>query len=154
MSQRVVRSITVRRPHEEVAAFITDPHRVLTVIPGFARFTYFGDVSTEEDPTAEEWDVFLDVGTLHIGGRVIVRHPSVNRLEWRSARGTRHSFSMTVEPLGEHSRLTMSLRFGFSGLALARLTEVLGRGIAARHLEAGLEEVRHHLEYGDVLRVD
>ncbi len=40
MTQRVTRSVTVRRPHEEVAAFVTDPHRVLEVIPGFARFAY------------------------------------------------------------------------------------------------------------------
>jgi carbon monoxide dehydrogenase subunit G len=148
MSQTVVRAITVRRPREEVAAFVTDPHRVLDAIPGFARFSFVGKTDVEGE---EEWDVFLEVGTLHIGGRVLVRRPSPSRLEWRGERGTRHSFSMTVEPLGEHSRLTMHLEYSFAGLLMARVSEMLGRGIAARHLEAGLEQVRHLLEHGDAV---
>jgi hypothetical protein len=80
---------------------------------------------------------------------VLVHKPSVNRLEWHAERGTRHSFSFNVEPLGEHSRVTMTLEYSFAGMLVARVTEFLGRGIAARHLEAGLEEVRHLLEHGD-----
>lgn len=148
MAQEVTRSITVRRPHEETARFVTDPHQVLEVIPGFARFQF---VEPGPGRGEELWDVFLEVGTLHIGGRVIVTRPSRNRVEWRSQRGTRHSFAMNVEPLGEHSRVTMSLRFTFPGLVMARVTEVLGRGIATRHLEAGLEEIRHLLEYGEAV---
>ena len=144
MTQRVTRSVTVRRPHEEVAAFVTDPHRVLEVIPGFARFAYVGE---GPGPTDEVWDVFLDVGTLHVGGRVLVSHPSASRLEWHSQRGTTHSFSMTVEPLGEHSRLTMTLAYTFTGWVSARVTELVARGIAARHLDAGLEQIRHLLEH-------
>jgi carbon monoxide dehydrogenase subunit G len=143
MTQRVTRSITVRRPHDEVAAFATDPHRVLEVIPGFARFEYVGDAPSN----AELWDVFLEVGTLHVGGRVLVTHPSPHRLEWRSQRGTAHTFSMTVEPLGEHARLTMSLTYTFAGWLSARVSEVVARGIAARHLDAGLEQIRHLLEH-------
>lgn len=144
MTQRVTRSVTVRRNHEEVAAFVTDPHRVLEVIPGFARFAHVGD-----GPSAGEelWDVFLDVGTLHVGGRVLVCHPSPHRLEWRSQRGTAHSFSLAVEPLGEHSVLTMSLAYSFTGWLSARLSELVARGIAARHLDAGLEQIRHLLEH-------
>jgi len=145
VGQRLTRAITIRRPHREVAGFVTDPHRFLPVIPGFARFTYVGPAAED----GEEWDVFLDVGTLHVGGRVVVRHPSVNRLEWSSARGARHSFAMTVEPIGEHTRLTMTLEYQFPGLLMARITELLGRSIAGRHLDAGLEEVRHLLEHGD-----
>jgi len=148
MSQRVIKDITVRRPHEEIAAFITDPHRVLEAIPGFARFEYVGDTSVAG---GEEWDVFLGVGTLHVGGRVLVSHPSVNRLQWRSLRGTQHAFHMTVEPLGEHSRLTMSLEYHFPGLVGSRVAEIVARGIVARHLEAGLQEIRHLLEYGDAV---
>ena len=67
MGQRLTRGITIRRPHREVAGFVTDPHRFLPVIPGFARFTFVGAAAEG----GEEWDVFLDVGTLHVGGRVL-----------------------------------------------------------------------------------
>lgn len=146
MTQRVTRSITVRRSHEDVAAFATDPHRVLEVIPGFGRFSHVGDGPEEGQ---EEWDVFLEVGTLHVGGRVLVSRPSANRLEWHSLRGTSHSFSMTVEPLGEHGVLTMTLAYTLPGLLTARLAELVARGITARHLEAGLEQIRHVLEHED-----
>ena len=144
MSQRVTRSITVRRPQDEVAPLVTDPHQVLEVIPGFARFQYVED---GPGPGQELWDVFLDVGTLHVGGRVQVSHPSANRLEWHSVRGTAHSFSLTVEPQGEHTRLTMSLAFTFTGWLSARVSEIVARGIVARHLDAGLEQIRHLLEH-------
>ena len=146
MSQRVVRSITVRRPQRDVAAFVTDPHRVLPVVPGLGRFQHVG---AGEEPGQEEWDVFLEVGTLHVGGRVLVTRPSVHSLEWHSLRGTVHTFEMTVEPLGEHSRLTMSLTYRLPGLVTARLAEIVARGITARHLEAGLEQIRHVLEHED-----
>jgi carbon monoxide dehydrogenase subunit G len=144
MTVRVSRAINVRRSYSDVAAFVTDPHRVLDTIPGFARFAYIGEV---ED--GEEWDVFLEVGTLHVGGRVLVTWPSPNRLEWRSLRGTRQRLVMDVEPLGDHARLTMTLSYGLSGLVLSRISELLARGLVSRHVEAGLQQVRHHLEYGD-----
>lgn len=146
MSQTVTRAITVRRHHEDVAAFATDPHRVLEVIPGFGRFQHGGDGA---EPGTEEWDVFLAVGTLHVGGRVLVSRPSPHRLEWHSLRGTVHTFTMTVEPVGEHSRLTMSLTYRLPGLVSARLAELVARGITDRHLAAGLEQIRHILEHED-----
>jgi len=151
MSQRVTRSILVRRSHEDVAAFVTDPHQVLPVVPGFARFAYVDDNVDDRGADAEQWDVFLEVGTLHVGGRVLVVRPSANQLEWQSDRGTRHSFSLEVEPVGEHAQVTMEIEYGLSGLLMARISEILARGIVVRHIEAGLEEIRHHLEYGDVI---
>lgn len=147
---RVTRSITVRRPHCEVARFVTDPHRFLPVMPGFGRFRY---VEPGPEEGEELWDVFLEVGTLHVGGRVVVSRPSANRLEWVSHRGARHSFSVNVEPVGEQARLTMTLEYHFDGFLTGRVTELLGRGIAVRHLEAGLQEVRHLLEYGDLVEL-
>ena len=146
MAQRVTRSITVRRRHDDVAAFVTDPHRFLEVVPGFGRFQYVGDGDAAGE---EEWDVFLQVGTLHVGGRVLVRRPSASHLEWHSLRGTSHTFTMTVEPLAEHARLTMSLTYTLAGGLAARLTEKVAGGIVGRHLEAGLEQVRHELEHED-----
>jgi hypothetical protein len=146
MSQTVVRAINIRRPYDEVAAFVTDPHCVLAAIPGFARFAFIGPA---EEPGAEEWDVFLEVGTFHVGGRVVVTKPSVNRLEWDSRRGTRQHLSMVVEPLGDKARLTMTLQYALQGLVVSRVSELLARGLVTRHVEAGLQQVRHLLEYGD-----
>ena len=147
MTQRIRRDIVVRRPHEEVAAFVTDPPQLLGAIPGFARFKHLGPA--DEPPGAEHYEVFLEIGTLHVGGRVVVLKPSRNRLEWRSDRGTSHSFAMSVEPVGEHALVTVEMEYRLSGLLMARAAERLARGIVVRHLEAGLEEVRHLLEYGD-----
>lgn len=147
MSQSVIRAINIRRPYDEVAAFVTDPHCVLAAIPGLARFAYIGPAP--EVLGGEEWDVFLEVGTFDVGGRVVVTKPSVNRLEWRSLRGTQQHFSMVVEPLGDSARLTMTLRYALQGLVVSRLSELLAKGLVTRHVEAGLQQVRHQLEYGD-----
>jgi carbon monoxide dehydrogenase subunit G len=145
MTERLVRAINVRRPYDEVAAFVTDPARSLAAIPGFARFAFQGP----GEDGGEEWDVFLEVGTFHVGGRVLIRTPSPHRIEWEPLRGTASRFAMTVEPLGEHARLTMDMTYSLEGLLLARISELLVRGVVARHLEAGLQEMRHQLEYGD-----
>ena len=147
MAQTVVRAINIRRPYDEVAAFVTDPHCVLEAIPGFARFAFCGDAP--DVPGGELWDVFLEVGTFQVGGRVVVTRPSVNRLEWRSLRGTQQEFSMVVEPLGDQARLTMTLRYALQGLVISRVSELIAKGLVTRHLEAGLQQVRHQLEYGD-----
>jgi hypothetical protein len=147
MAQTVVRAINIRRPYDEVAAFVTDPHCVLDAIPGFGRFAFIGPSATV--PGGEEWDVFLEVGTFQVGGRVVVTRPSVNRLEWRSLRGTRQRLAMVVEPLGDAARLTMTLHYELSGLVISRISELLAKGMVTRHVEAGLQQVRHQLEYGD-----
>jgi hypothetical protein len=153
VSQRVVRSIRVRRSPQEVADLVTDPHRVLPVIPGFARFAYVGAAADEQTGGTEEWDVFLEIGTLHVGGRVEVTRPSPHHLAWRSDRGTRHTFDLVVEPVDDPDAalVRMELAYTLSGLLMAKVSELVAKGIVARHLEAGLEEVRHHLEHGDVL---
>ena len=145
MSERIVRAINVRRPYDEVAEFVTDPATALAAIPGFARFAFQGP----GEDGGEEWDVFLEVGTFHVGGRVLITTPSPNRIEWTPLRGTSSHFVMMVEPLGEHARLTMSMEYSLNGLLLARITELLVKGVVSRHLEAGLQEMRHRLEYGE-----
>ena len=148
MSERIVRAINVRKPYDEVAAFVTDPAQALAAIPGFARFSYQGP-GESEGSEGEEWDVFLEVSTFHVGGRVLITTPSPNRIEWTPLRGTSSHFVMMVEPLGEHARLTMEMTYSLNGLLLARITELLVKGAVSRHLEAGLQEMRHRLEYGD-----
>lgn len=91
--------------------------------------------------------MFLHSGTIYLGGRVLIAPPSDNRLRWRSVQGTQHSFEARIEPGDQGSRLTMTLNFSASGLAIARISELIGRGLVARNLEAAAEEIRHHLEF-------
>lgn len=139
-------SCVVRRPVAEVAAFATDPVSLLPRIPGVERFHHAGP---GEERGTEAWDIFLTVGSLHIGGRVDVSRPRPTQLHWTAVRGTDQTFDLTVLPHGDGSVLRMSLRVGLRGLLMARIAEVLGRGVIVRHLEAGVQNVRHHLEYGD-----
>jgi hypothetical protein len=41
------------------------------------------------------------------------------------------------------------MEYSLDGLLLARITERLVKGAVSRHLEAGLQEMRHRLEYGE-----
>ena len=139
-------SCVVRRPVEEVAAFATDPAQLLPRIPGVERFR---DVGPGRSAGAEAWDIFLTVGSLHVGGRVDVSRPEPTHLHWTAVRGTDQTFDLTVSPHEDGSLLRMTLRVGLRGLLMARIAEVLGRGVIVRHLEAGVQNVRHHLEHGD-----
>jgi hypothetical protein len=142
MTQNVTVSKRIRRPVEEVGAFVADPHRLVPVITTVGRCEYIGD-----DDQDQLWDVFLVSGTLHLGGRVLVTRDGSHGLRWRSLRGTRHSFKAHVEGDEQTCRLTVSLTFSLAGLGIARLSELIGRGIVARNLQAAVEELRHRLEF-------
>lgn len=142
MAQTVTVSRQVRRPVDETSAFVTDPRKLLSQLSTLSRCRF-----VESGDDGELWDVFLDSGTVHLGGRVLIAPPDGSRLRWRSVRGTRHSFEDLVEPEGESSRLTISLTFSVTGLGVAWISEMIGRGLVARNLEAIAEEVRHHLEF-------
>ncbi len=137
-------SVRIRRPVDEVAPFVTDPHQCLPVITGFGRFRHLRDLPEEHH---QEWEVFLTVGTLQLGGAVDVDLARSRHLIWRSLRGTRHTFDLAVEPVGEESLVTLEMTLSLSGLLMARLAERVGRGIMTRHLEAAAEELRHHVEF-------
>lgn len=140
----VTESVVVRRPVAEVAPIATDPDVILPLISGLGRFQL---IEARPDGT-ELWDVFLDVGSIHIGGRVEVPVPEPTVLAWESVRGTRHACRLEVSDEDGHSRLaiTMSLELA-GGLMAARVAGFLAGGIMRRHLQAGLEQLRHHLEY-------
>lgn len=91
--------------------------------------------------------MFLDVGTIHVGGRVVASRPDPCSLTWRSVRGTVHEFSLTVVPEGRDSRIDATMTLTLAGGASAWVAEQLARSIMARHLEAGLQQLRHYLEF-------
>ncbi|MCV6967208.1 hypothetical protein H7J50_25900 [Mycobacterium intermedium] len=127
---------------DTAGAFVTDPHELFPKVSTFSRCR-----PIESRRSGELWEVFLHSGTIYLGGRVLIAPPRDNRLQWRSVRGTRHSFEARVEPDDEGSRLTMTLNFSASGLGIARISELIGRGLVVRNLEAAAEEIRHHLEF-------
>lgn len=91
--------------------------------------------------------MFLDIGAIHVGGRVLVVTAD-RSLTWRSVRGTRHSMVVEVADHPDGAVVTMAMTVQLGGLVLGRAAELLARGIAGRHLVAGLEQLRHHLEFG------
>lgn len=140
----VTESVVVRRPLAEVAGTATDPHVILPLMGGLGRFRFI----TSEPDGRELWDVFLDVGSIHIGGRVEVPLPEPTLLTWASVRGTRHSCRLEVVDEGAQTRLDLTMSLDLAGgLLAARLAGFLAGGIMRRHLQAGLEQLRHHLEY-------
>lgn len=141
MTQTVTVDKRIRRPVEEVGAFVADPHRFIPILATVGRCEYVGDSGDDQ-----LWDVFLVSGTLHLGGRVVLTKGR-NRLTWRSLRGTRHSFEARAEDHGDVSRITLTLTYSLTGLGIARLSELIGRGIVGRNLQAAAEELRHRLEF-------
>ena len=142
MTQKVTVSRHVRCPVDESSAFVTDPHRLFSKLSTLSRCRF---IESRDD--GELWDVFLDSGTVHLGGRVLATSPDDGRLHWQTVRGTRHTFDAVVEPDGQDSRLTMTLSFSVAGFGIAWISEMIGRGLVSRNLEAIAEEIRHHLEF-------
>jgi carbon monoxide dehydrogenase subunit G len=143
MSTTVRRSITIRRPVDEVAAIATDPRVVLPIIGGLGRFK---ELATDAEGLGE-WDLFIDIGSVHVGGRVVVERPEPRRLTWHAIRGTRHQLALNVDEEGDNARVTIAMSLQLAGLVLGWVAETLARGIMARHLDAGLQQLRHHAEF-------
>ena len=142
MTQTVTVTRHVRCPLKESRAFVMDPRRLFPEVSTFTRCQF---IKSRDD--GELWDVFMESGTIQLGGRVLITPPKGSLLKWRSVRGTRHTFTALVEPDGDDSRLTLTLTFSTKGFGIARLSEWLGRGLLERNLEAAAEEIRHHLEF-------
>jgi len=143
MSSSVRRSVVVRRPVDRVAAVATDPRVLLPIIGGLGRFQ---ELATDADGFGE-WDLFIDIGSVHVGGRVVVERPGPLQLSWRATRGTRHQLELTVYEHGVESEVAIVMRLQLAGFVLGRVAETLARGIMARHLDAGLQQLRHHVEF-------
>lgn len=138
------RSVRIRRPVDEVAKLATDPDVVLPIVGGFGRARR---VAGNPDGS-QEWELFLVVGTIHVGGRVLVERPSGDAMVWQSLRGTRHQARIEVAEADGGAVVTMSITPEFAGTLTGPLTGVLARGILDRYIEAGMQQLRHHIEFG------
>ena len=141
MTQTVSVTRRIRCAADEASAFVTDMHKLVPAVSTFKRCKFIGDSAD-----GQLWDVFMRSGTIYLGGRVAVT-AEPRRLSWRSISGTRHWFEAVVEddPIG--CRITFRLTISLYGWGTAWFSELIGRGIVSRHLEAAAEEVRHHLEF-------
>jgi hypothetical protein len=142
----VTRSVLVRGDFADIAKVATDPDVVFPIIGGFGRFEYI-----EKDGNGpEEWDVYIDVGTIHVGGRVVVEQSSERVLIWHSLRGTHHHARIEVSKAEDGAKVSMMIAVELAGSLLTGwVTTVLAEGILGRHMEAGLQQLRHRIEYGD-----
>lgn len=137
--------VLIHRPVDEVAKVATDPSAVLPIIGALGRLSYLG----RHPDGSQEWELFVIVGTIHVGGRVLVERPSPDTLVWRSLHGTRHDALIEVTPAEDGALVTVSITTEFAGTVTGPLTGLLARGILGRQIEAGLQRLRHHIEYGD-----
>ena len=140
----VSRSVLVRRCVDDVAKVVVNPEVVLPIIGGFGRF----DLISRNPDGSQEWDLYLKVGTIHVGGRVLVEPPSQTSLVWASQRGTHQQGRIEVAPDGDETVVTMSVAAEFAGALTGWLTSLFADGIVGRHIEAGLQQLRHHVEFG------
>jgi Polyketide cyclase / dehydrase and lipid transport len=142
MTQTVSVTRKVKCPADEAGAFITDMHKLVSTVSGFKRCQFIGD-----GDDGQLWDVFMQSGTIYVGGRVLVTQADKRRLSWQSVSGTRHSFDARVDDDDSGSRVTLTMSFTLGGRGVGIFSELVGRGIVSRTLEAGAEEIRHHLEF-------
>ncbi|MEZ0578959.1 hypothetical protein [Nocardioides sp. MH1] len=145
MATTATERIVVRRPLDVVAKVATDPGVMLPLVAGLGRFEFIERVADR----IELWDMFLDIGAIHVGGRVEVVSDATS-MRWHSVRGTRHSMLVEVVEHPDGAEVSMAMTVQLGGLVMGRLAERMARGIAGRHLVAGLEQLRHHLEFGRV----
>lgn len=142
MATTATESVVVRRSFDMVAKVATDPGVLLPLVAGLGRFEFI----RRDADGSEQWDMFLDIGAIHVGGRVRVVSDAPT-LTWKSVRGTRHAMQVEVTDHPDGAQVTMAMTVQLGGLIMGRAAELLARGIAGRHLAAGLEQLRHHLEF-------
>jgi len=141
----ITRSAAVRGDFDAIVKVATDPDVVFPIMGGFGRF----DLIDRYPDGTQEWDLYLDVGSIHVGGRVAVEAPSENTLTWRSIRGTHHSARLEVSPADGGAVVAMTITVELAGRLLAGwVAQFLADGILGRHIEAGLQQLRHQIEYG------
>lgn len=54
---------------------------------------------------------------------------------------------LDVAKEGADSLVTITMTIDLAGAVTGRIAELLARGIARRHLQAGLQQLRHHVEF-------
>ncbi len=140
----VTRATHVHGDFDEIVTVATDPDVVFQIMGGFGRF----ELIARYPDGSQERDLYLDIGTIHVGGRVAVEPASGNTLVWRSIRGTHHSARIEVSPADDGATVAMTINVEIAGRLLAGwVTQFMANGILGRHIEAGLQQLRHRIEY-------
>src|SRR5699024_6506968 len=94
------RSIVVRRPVDQVARLLGDPSEVMAVIGDHGRTARVGAAGDG----AEQWEVFLVLGTMYMGGRVRIDEAHDGALAWHAVSGFQHDarFEAAAYLYGDH----------------------------------------------------
>ncbi|WP_026918550.1 SRPBCC family protein [Gordonia shandongensis] len=139
------RSITVRRPVRDAARVVTDPAAVMAAVSTLGRAARTDDAADG----AQQWSVFIVLGTMYMGGTVRIDHASDGVLAWHAVSGFRHSARFEAVPDGDGSTVSVTFDFLIGGAITGRLTARLVQGYVARSAEAVLEQLRHSIEFPD-----
>ncbi|BBH16788.1 hypothetical protein Back2_10750 [Nocardioides baekrokdamisoli] len=143
MSGEIIERMLVRRDLDVVAKVATDPLTILPIIGGFGRF----DPLDVDAAGCGLWDVFINLGTNQVGGRVEVVRLGERHLQWSSVRGTHHSMDIRVEPDADGAVVEFHLQSRLAGGLTGRISQFVSKGIVSRHLVAGLDQLRHYIEH-------
>lgn len=141
----VHRTVRVRGPVGAVWELLSDREAVMSVVSEFGRTRLI----TAHEDGSQEWDVFIVLGAMHVGGRVLVDPPGDGTLTWHSTSGIANSVAMDVAVDGEGSLVTARVELQLEGAITGRLTAVLVRSVIGRYLDAMLENLRHRIEFGE-----
>ncbi len=140
----MTRSITVRRPVDEVAAVLADPAAVMAAVGTLGRTARTGDAADG----SPQWAVFMVLGTMYVGGTVQIDEVGDRVLAWHAVSGFRHRARFTVAADGADSVITVQFDFVIGGAVTGYLTARLVSGYVARSADAVLEALRHRIEFG------
>lgn len=139
------KSIEVNRPYGEVVAAVESIPGVMELVRAFGRAEFL----SAHDDGSEEWNVFIVLGTMYVGGRVVVQSPARGELTWHSVSGIENMTGLAAIPYSDGALVTASVEFEVDGVLTGPLTGWLLRGIVGRYVDALLERLRHHIEYGE-----
>lgn len=137
------RSIVVRRPVEQVARALADPSELMAVIGDHGRAARVDD----GEDGAEQWEVFLVLGTMFMGGRVRIDEARDGALAWHAVSGFQHDARFEAAGHGADSTITVHFAYRIDGMLTGRLAARLVRGYLGRYAESVLESLRHRIEY-------
>jgi uncharacterized membrane protein len=144
---RVVESITVSAPPDQVWDVISDPERVLSFMSGVTRWEV---VSPQTTGLGARYRVLFRVGSAEIGGLIEVVEWSPGReLAWTSVMGIDQRGRWRLRDRSAHgTRVEIRLAYGVAGSGLAGwIAERIAAPAVTSHLRRSLRQLKRTVEY-------
>ncbi|WP_182347839.1 hypothetical protein [Tomitella gaofuii] len=140
----MTRSVTVHRPLSASSAVLARPDEVMAVIADLGRTARVEDAGDG----AEQWEVFILLGTMYVGGRVRIGQAGDGVLAWHSESGFHHHARFEAVADGDLSAIRLHFDFRIDGVFTGWLAARLVHGYIGRFADAVLESLRHRIEFG------